>query len=115
MALSLIRQLQCSKSPGPDKVPVKVKKDAIDAISLPLALIFNSSAKVTPILKSGQRTKVNNYRPIFVLSVFLRLLEKIVHDQIYAFVREHKIMSANQYAFQKRHNTVSSLINWSKF
>ena len=72
---------------------MKLIKDAIDAISLPLALIFNSSlqnrtfpklwkvARVTPIFKSGQKTELNNYRQISVLSVFSRLLEKIVHDQ----------------------------------
>ena len=102
---------------------MKVIKDTTDAISFPLALIFNISlqngtfpkmwkvAKVTPIFKSGQRTEVNNNRWISFLSVFSRLLQKIVHDQIYNFVKEHKIMSANQFTFQKMHNTVISLLN----
>ena len=117
---NLIRQLQCSKSPGSDKVPVKIIKDAIDAISLPLALIFNSSlqngtfpkmwkvARVVPIFKSSQRTEVNNYRPISVLSVLSRLLVKIVYDQIYDFVKEHKIMSADQFAVCSLLNTTES-------
>ena len=54
-------------------VPVKVMKDAIYVVSLPLASIFSSSlqngtfpkmykvAIVTPIFKSDQRTDVNNY------------------------------------------------------
>ena len=68
-------------------------------------------ARVTPIFKSGQRTEVNNCRPIAILFVFPRLPEKVVHDQMYGFVKEHKIMSANKFAFQKMHDTVSSLID----
>ena len=116
-----LTSLRCSKSPGTYKVPLKVRKDAIDALSLPLALIFNRSLltgtfpkmwnvpRVRPISKSCLRTEMNNYRQISALTVFSILHENIVHDQIYDFIKELKISSADQFAFQKMHNAASVL------
>ena len=73
--------LKNSKSPGPDKIPSKLLKDAIEYICHPLAMIFNASletwifpdrwrlARGTPIYKSGQKFNLSNYRLISVLSV----------------------------------------------
>ena len=85
-------------------------------------MIFNSSltngvfpdiwkiARITPIFKSGAKNDVNNYRPISVISVFSRILERIVHDQLYEFLKANKVISSNQSAFQKLYSTVTSLI-----
>ena len=93
--LNSIKQLKNGKAPGPDKFPTMLIKDAAEVICEPLAMIFNSSlrhgifpdiwklARVTPIFKSGSRGDANNYRPISVISVFSRILERIVHDQMY--------------------------------
>ena len=87
-----IRQLKNGKAPGPDKIPTMLIKDAADLICKPLKMVFNSSlrkgifpdvwklARVTPIFKSGSKSEANNYRPISVMSVFSRILERIVHD-----------------------------------
>ena len=87
-----IRALNKSKSPGADRIPVEILKDAVQIVSKPLTLIYNASlekgifpqiwklARVTPIYKTGSKTDVNNYRPISVLSAVSRILEQIVHD-----------------------------------
>ena len=81
-----VMALKKSKSPGPDKIPTKLLKDAIETICQPLAIVFNASlekgtfpdiwkvARITPVFKSGQKSNLSNYRPISVLSV---LLEKL--------------------------------------
>ena len=50
------------------------------------------------------------YRPNSVISVFSRILEKVVHDQLYEFLRANKVITRNQSAFQKLYSTVTSLI-----
>ena len=40
--LTALKGLKESKSPGPDKIPVKVLKDAAELICVPLAIIFNA-------------------------------------------------------------------------
>ena len=94
-ALNAISGLEKGKASGPAKVSVILVQDAAISISYPLALIYNSSlkngvfsevwrvAKVSPIYKSGTRTDVNNYRPISLISVFSRMLERILHDQLF--------------------------------
>ncbi len=117
-----IKQLKNGKAPGPDKIPTILIKDAADLISRPLTMIFNSSlqkgifpdvwkvAKVTPIFKSGSKSEANNYRPISVISVFSRILERIVHDQVYEYLKENRILTTSQAAFQKLCSTITSLI-----
>ena len=94
--LQAIKQLKNGKAAGPDKIPTTLVKDAAEFISQPLMMIFNASlklgvfpniwklAKVSPIFKTGARNNKNNYRPISVLSMFSKLIEKIVHDQLLA-------------------------------
>ena len=40
-------------------------------------------SRVTPFFKDGPRTEVGNYRPISVIPVVIKLLERIVHDQFH--------------------------------
>ena len=84
-------------------------------------MIFNSSvetgvspdiwklASVTPIFKADPRNDANNYRPISVIAIFSRILEKIVHDQMFEFLQP--IFTMNQAAFRELYSTVTSLIN----
>ena len=64
-------------------------KKIIDCISFPLLIIFNKSvlegvvpsqlkvAKVIPILKTGDKTKLINYRPISILLTLSKVLERL--------------------------------------
>ena len=85
-------------------------------------MIFNSSlrkgvfpdiwkvVKVSPIYKSGSGSDANNYRPISVVSVFPRILERIVHNQIYEHLKATKALTMSQSAFRKCCSTITSLI-----
>ena len=72
-------------------------------------------AKVTPIFKAGSRKGANTYRPISVISVVFRMLEKIVHDQLMEYFLTNKILTLNQSAFRKLYSTVTSLINGTNY
>ena len=98
-------------------------KDAAEILCNPLAAIFNSSfkmgifpdiwkiARITSIFKSGSKSDMGNYRPLSVLSVVSRLLEKLGHDQVSYFMKEQKNFATCQHAFLKMHNTLTSLLN----
>ena len=68
-------------------------------------------AKVTPIFTSGSRSDANDYRPISVVSVFPRILERIVHNQIYEDIKATKALTMNQSAFQNCCSTITLLID----
>ena len=117
-----IKALNNSKSPGADRIPVKLLKDAVSLVSKPLTLIYNASlergifpliwklVRVTPIHKAGTKTDVNNYRPS-VVSVVSRILEKIVHDQLMEFLKGQSRLCSNHFAFQKLHSTLTCRLN----
>ena len=65
---------------------------------------------LTPIVKSGIKRDLNNYKPISVISIFFSILERIVHDQTLDFILENNIITKNQSAFRKLNSTITSLI-----
>ena len=119
--LDAIGQLKNGKAS--DKVTIKLAKDAAKFIAYPIMCIFNSSIKneifpdvwktasVTPIHKSGSKSDLNNYRPISVISVFARMLERLVHDQLSEFLTVNNILTGIQSAFRKLNSTTTSLIS----
>ena len=107
-----IKQLKNGNTPGPDKIPTMLMTDAADLICKPLTMVSNSSlrkgifpdvwklARVAPIFKSGSKSETNNHRPIFMISVFSRILERIVHDQVYEYLKANQVLTKSQAAFQ---------------
>ena len=50
-------------------------------------------AKVTPIFKAGDRSEVGNYRPISILPIVSKIMERAVHDQLYVYGSFHRVGS----------------------
>ena len=65
--------------------------------------------KVIPIHKGGSTQDINNYRPITLLSIFDKIIEKLAHKRLYNFHIEHKILYENQFGFRKNNSTVFAL------
>jgi hypothetical protein len=66
--------------------------------------------KVIPIHKGGSTQDVNNFRPISLLSIFDKIIEKLMHVRLYAFLEANNILFADQYGFRKQNSTVHALI-----
>lgn len=98
-----LKKLDRSKAAGPDQIEPFFLKLAADFIAEPLSQIFNlslisknipkiwKSAFVTPLLKGGEPTNVNNYRPISKLCILAKLFERIVSDQLKEFLESNNI------------------------
>ena len=68
--------------------------------------------KVTALFKSGNYLDTNNYRPITVLPTLSKILEKVVHTQVYGFLKTNKLLTQNQFGFREKLSTAVAL---SKF
>lgn len=91
-------------------------------ISVPLCSIFKKSiiscifpnswknAKVFPVYRGNAKNDLNNYRPISVLPVVAKVLEKLVFDQLYSYFTENYILSKFQSGFRSGHSTVTALL-----
>ena len=60
-------------------------------------------AKVTTIYKSGEKANCGNYRPISIISVVARILEKIIYNQIFYFLKQNSILANQQSGFCPLH------------
>ena len=70
-----------------------------------LSIIFNSSlandifpddwksATVTPLFKHGERSDIDNYHPVSVVSIIGKVFERIIYNQLFAYLSDHNILS----------------------
>ena len=66
-------------------------------------------AKILPLFKGGDCENVNNYRPVSLLPLPGKLLEKIVHKIIVGFWDNNNFLSKNQGGFRKGHSTTATI------
>ena len=87
------------KATGLDEIGCKILKIALPVVLESLTFIINLSlqngtfpqdwkhAKVMPIFKSGDAQDVCNYRPISVLPVVSKVIERAVHKALYDYLK----------------------------
>ncbi|CAF4908207.1 unnamed protein product [Pieris macdunnoughi] len=68
-------------------------------------------AKVSPIYKSGPRDDPGNYRPISVLPVMSKILERVVYTRLLDHLNNINFLYEHQYGFRSKSNTLSATIN----
>ena len=68
-------------------------------------------ANVQPIHKIENRQMKSNYRPISLLPVCGKILEKIIFDQFDAFFNNNNLISNNQSGFRKGDSTIYQLLS----
>ena len=67
-------------------------------------------AKVIPIFKKDDPLLCQNYRPISILPIYSKILEKILYTRMYSFLEKNKLLNPNQFGFRHNHSTARSLI-----
>ena len=95
-------KLNPSKSTGTDNIPARFVKDAASVLTKPIVHIINLSieqnvvpndlknARVVPLLKKNKRSEVGNYRPVSVLFVVSKNLERAVYTQLEEYLVKKK-------------------------
>ena len=92
--LKVIDSFSTNKAPGPDKIPSKFIKLGAPALSNILSVLINSCfskgifpdtlkiTRVIPIDKGGDKEIASNYRPISIISVISKLIEKLTYSRL---------------------------------
>ena len=62
-------------------------------------------ARVIPVYKKGPRTVISNYRPISLLSVFNKILEKLMYNRLTKFLEKHEVLFSGQFGFRSNRST----------
>ena len=68
-------------------------------------------ATVVPLFKGGNKEDVSNYRPVSLLPVPGKILEKLIHNQIMQFFNKNKILCEHQSGFRPKYSTLNSITN----
>ena len=119
---SIIRLLKPKTSSGHDGISSKLIKQTYVPILQPLVKIINLSletgivpakmkrAKVIPIFKSGDKEQIKNYRPVSLLPVFSKVLEKVVYSRLYKFITQRALLTLCQYGFREDLSTEMAIL-----
>ena len=117
-----LNSMNTSKATGTDGFSASILKLASPAIVASITKICNMSlisgnfpsqwkeARVLPLYKGGNKANSSNYRPISVLPILSKIIEKHVYNSLYDFLQEHNLLLKSQYGFRKNHSCQEALI-----
>ena len=118
-----LNKLNVNKSAGYDEIQAKFLRDGYSEIREVITHLINLSittnvfpeefkfAKVRPLYKKNDKTEVENFRPISILCILSKILEKAVHVQLEKYLTDNNILYSYQSGFRKGYSTDSCLIN----
>jgi retron-type reverse transcriptase len=61
-------------------------------------------ANIIPVYKTGSQTYLGNYRPISLLSIFNKILEKLMYNRLLHFLDRNDIFFEKQFGFHSGHS-----------
>ncbi len=118
---SIISQLDSKKACGADEISVSFLKMIKDIISPILSELINESycsgmypsclkiAKVVPVFKGGEKSKPGNYRPISLLSIVNKIIEKTIYSRLIKYFNKNNLINDSQFGFRKGFNTTMAI------
>ena len=124
--IKLCSGININKSSCIEHLSSQILRDAFLAVPMKVVELFNLSfstseipakwkiAKVTPLRKAGISNDISNLRPVSLLPITSKLIEKIVHNRIYQFFERNSILDDKQGGFRPNHstcNTTATFIN----
>ena len=68
-------------------------------------------ARVFPVQKGGPSEDPSSYRPISILSIVSKLIEKHVTKHLFAYLNKYKLLHEAHSGFRKHHSCQTALIN----
>ena len=108
---------------GSDSVCVRMLKAGFPAIGGVILHIINTCliqsdipdswkhSIVHPLFKSGNPSDPANFRPISLVPVIMKVVERIVHQQLYVYLSHNHLLASSQHGFRPRHSTETALLS----
>ena len=121
--IDLLLSLDTTKANGPDGISATMLKSTAYSIAPGITKLFNKSimsgrlpnswklSSVVPVPKGDDNTNVANYRPISLLPIISKLLERHMYWVIALHFEIHSPISVYQWGFQPKKSTTAALLN----
>ena len=116
-----VQSINISKSSGLENISSFIVKEVFTILTSQITYLFNLSVRtsqfpdawkkalVIPIPKSGNLSLVQNFRPISLLPIPGKLLEKLIHKQLSNHLDNISYLTEYQHGFRKNHSTIHSV------
>ena len=123
----ILHSLKVNRAAGLDKIPARLLRDAGVDLAPSVTYLINKSiidetvpdvwkiALVSPLYKNEYKILVQNYRPIAVLPILSKVMERAVYAQLSAHLNQLGFLYLHQYGFRRGHSTaqaIGQLNNW---
>ena len=66
--------------------------------------------KIIPLHKKEDPLNPKNYRPVAIVPILSKVLERLIFNQIVQYLTENKLLHPNHHAYRVHHNTTTALI-----
>ena len=112
-----MKDIDYSKAAGIGRPPGRFLKVGANVLAKPVIDIYNLSislnkfssafklAKIKPIFKKGRKVNVLNYRPISLIPIISKAIEKVVDKQKTKFLKDNNFFYKYQSGFRNNHST----------
>ena len=119
------KEIDTNKSSCITNISSKVLKDAFLTLIRQSTYLLNVSfrtgifpdcwklANIIPLFKGGNRNNEGNFRPVSLLPLPSKIIEKIVHQRISNFIETNNYLDDKQGGFRKNHSTINTIANLS--
>ena len=120
----IVKEITISKSCSLPGLSTRLVKDAFEVIVPELTYLFNKCinlgdipeswclGSITPIPKTTVKsTNAKNWRPITQIPLPGKLLEKLIHAQLYSYFNENNILFKEQYGFRPGKSTSHAIFD----
>ena len=111
-----LRSLNRNKATGTNDLNAGLLKDVASVIAAPFSFVINLSlptgivpsnwkVALVPLYKKDDKTESDNYRPISILPILSKILERSVHYQLVNYLKQNNLLSERQYDYRKKCST----------
>ena len=118
----ILTNLRNAKSVGLDQIDTNIIKLVKNEILPSLTHIINLSiqqstfpanfkiAKVVPLFKKDDKLDPKNYRPVAILPIFSKILERVIYLQVTEYFELNGLLHPNHHGYRSNHNTTTALL-----
>jgi hypothetical protein len=119
----VIESLKASQTHGYDVISNNILKACKTYISTPLSYLCNrvlfegvfpdrlKYAIIVPAYKKGDKNNLSNYRPIPILTTFIKIFQKVMHSRLLEHLNKNNILSKHQFGFRANMGTDSAIFS----
>jgi hypothetical protein len=118
--MKLLKSIDPTKAMGADNLSGKVIIECAESLCESVTRIINRSleeghvpkswkhAQVCPVFKKGEKTEVTNYRPISLLTILSKIMERCVYSHIIGHIKP--LLDPRQHGFLSGRSTITQLL-----